>query len=386
MSQLTAQLDQVAEALDRMGQKAIAAVLDNVSEELAARERCAENADEDEDEPHATASANFPSFSQQDDPTVLLTGAANRLLEATRQYGAKSCKIDGQAVELVLDRGQVETTAALEFCSRDEAGKPQLRMTFRCGGDKMVRWASLDSFDADTLTTATTHVFGTGQNYGANVVTAKARKPTIEIPRKCARSDTQHGAAGPIYAPPLQHEVDQAANWLRDLFGSHKGTMSHKDLLAAMRRFKNVHRKPAMQQALKDLQKNKFVSKKGDKWKWARNLTPYLVGSSLCDADALKVSRAMTALIDEIATASATWLVAKKVSREPYQRALDRIRSLEERGVDVEKHTLMRLSKTNNVDKIEGLWQAAMHAGLGRVASEAKKKFRQLTGKNPIKW
>lgn len=310
---LSARLDLMAEELERAGHTAFAAVIDNVSEELAEREACANGtcadgtcADENgqcADGSVATAAANFPSFKQPDtEPTGLLTGSANRLLEATRQYGAKSCRIEGQAVELVLDRGEVETTAALEFCSRDEAGKPQLRMTFRCGGDKMVRWASLDSFDADALTSATQHVFGTGQNYGANVVTAKASKPTVEMPRKCARSDTQHG------------------------------------------------RRP------------------------------------VCDADALKVSRAMTALVDEIATASATWLVAKKVSREPYQRALDRIRSLEERGVDVEKHTLLRLSKTSNVDKIEGLWQAAMHAGLGRVASEAKKKFRQLTGKNPIKW
>ena len=79
-------------------------------------------------------------------------------------------------------------------------------------------------------------------------------------------------------------------------------------------------------------------------------------------------------------------LIEARVSGEPYQRALDRIQTLIERGVDVEKHTLLRLKKTANLDKIEGIYQAAMHAGLGRVAQEAKKKFRSMTGKNPIEW
>lgn len=79
-------------------------------------------------------------------------------------------------------------------------------------------------------------------------------------------------------------------------------------------------------------------------------------------------------------------LIGARVSSEPYQRALDRIQTLIDRGVDVEKHTLLRLKKTANLDKIEGIYQAAMHAGLGRVAQEAKKKFRSATGKNPLDW
>lgn len=296
---LTARLDQMAELLERSGNTALAAVIDNVSEELAEREACANGvcadgtcADENgqcADGSVATAAAGFPAFKpqQQDDPGKLLTGAVDDLLDATRQYGATHCRVAGQAVELLLNRGEVETTAQFEFCSRDEAGKPQLRVTFRCNGDRMVRWASLDSFDTDALTTATKHVFGTGTNYGQNVVTAKAsaekRRPLVDI-------------------------------------------------------------------------------------------------------EALRVTLAVNELIDQIATAAATYMVEGKVSREPYQRALDRIRSLEDRGVDVEKHTLMRLNKTSNIDKIEGLYQAAMHVGLGRVAQEAKKKFRKMTGKNPMTW
>lgn len=351
MSQLTAQIDQVAEALDRMGHRAIAAVLDNVSEELAEREGCAENQDDDE----SVATASFPTLQQQSNPSELLTGSANRLLEATKQYGAKSCRIEGQAVELVLDRGEVETTAALEFCSRDEAGKPQLRLTFRCGGDKMVRWASLDRFDADTLTTATQHVFGTGTNYGANVVTAGLELPEL-----------------------TQQQL--AENWMRDLFGGSGGSMTDKDLKAAMKRFHKMYGKEAIERAFKSLKTEKYISKKGKGWKWDPN---FPVARA---APGLQVHRAVDRLIDAIAQTAAGRLMLAKISGEPYQRALDRIKSLEERGVDVEKHTLMRLSKTNNIDKIEGLYQAAMHVGLGRVASEAKKKFRQLTGKNPMQW
>lgn len=265
MSTTTVRLDTMAEALDSAGHETVATVLDTVSHELTER-----------------TAAKFPAFRTPEEPEALLANSAGQLLDVTRQYGARSYRVDGKSVQLVLDRGDVETTASLEFCSRDDAGKPQLRMVFECGGERMVRWASLAQFDAETLATATQHVFGTGENYGANVVTAAVRRPKL--------------------------------------------------------------------------------------------------------AEALHVCRAVNQVIEALAFRAAGRLLEAKVSGEPYQRALDRIRKLEERGVDVEKHTLLRLNRTNNIDKIEGLWQAAMHVGLGRVASEAKKKFRQITGKNPIKW
>jgi len=92
-------------------------------------------------------------------------------------------------------------------------------------------------------------------------------------------------------------------------------------------------------------------------------------------AEAYVVDRAINRLVE-----------ARRPSGEPYQRALDRIQTLIDRGVDVERHTLMRLNKTNNLDKIEGIYQAAIHLGLDRVAQEAKKKFHTMTGQDPIEW
>jgi len=71
-----------------------------------------------------------------------------------------------------------------------------------------------------------------------------------------------------------------------------------------------------------------------------------------------------------------------QVAKEPYQRALDRIANLEKRGVDVEKHTMLRLKKTNKAAKIAGIFFAAKDKGLKSVAKEAKKKYKDLTGQS----
>lgn len=78
-------------------------------------------------------------------------------------------------------------------------------------------------------------------------------------------------------------------------------------------------------------------------------------------------------------------LLLEKASKDPYHRALDRIEALEKRGVDVEKHTMNRLMKTQDTGKIEGIYWAAKDYGMGKVASAAKKKYKDATGNNPKK-
>jgi len=79
------------------------------------------------------------------------------------------------------------------------------------------------------------------------------------------------------------------------------------------------------------------------------------------------------------------YLGEARVSKQPYHRALDRIENLEKRGVDVVKHTMMRLNKTERSDKVEGIYWAAKDYGMSSVASAAKKKYKSITGHNPGK-
>jgi hypothetical protein len=210
-------IDDVADSLERSRHYAIAAVLDSVSEELEQRGRHRYGQDEDEDEEFACANGTCADGSCADaegqcrdgstavvaaygfdttpdcvtttprvsfdlaDPTKLLTGSAQKLFDAVKQYGAKAYAVDGRGVEIGIDRGEVETTAAFQFCSQDEAGKPQLRITFESGGNKMVRWASLDSFDDESLAKAVVHVFSTGDHYGSNVVTASTASSNVNL-------------------------------------------------------------------------------------------------------------------------------------------------------------------------------------------------------------
>jgi hypothetical protein len=164
---LLATIDRLAEQLEQTGHKALAAVLDTVSQELD--ERTAENQDED-------AEAVTASTHAAGDATRVLTSSGARIFDAVKQYGAKNYAVTGDGLRITLDRGDVQTETAFGFYSQDEAGRPQLRVTFTCGSDRMVRWASLDSITGDALVHATQHVFGTGENYGARVVTASTKR------------------------------------------------------------------------------------------------------------------------------------------------------------------------------------------------------------------
>lgn|GEM_PF-6692298 len=183
MNQLLARIDKAADALERSGNYVLAAVLDNVSEQLEQRAEaeeecafgtCADGTCADEAGGCADGTAAVATASLEQDASSVLTNNAGRVFESVKRYGAKSYQVDGKSVEVRLDREGVDATAEFQFCSRDEAGRPQLRLTFRCGDDKMVRWASLANLNAEELVVATTHVFGTGENYGAQVVTASA--------------------------------------------------------------------------------------------------------------------------------------------------------------------------------------------------------------------
>lgn len=114
----------------------------------------------------------------------VLADSAGQIVQAVACYGAGPYRVDGSTVQIEIDRGGgTKTTAELQFCTRDEVGKPQLRLLFRCGDDKLVRWASVDRIDADAITTAVQHVFATGENYGRHVVTAGVAQQNPYSPR-----------------------------------------------------------------------------------------------------------------------------------------------------------------------------------------------------------
>jgi len=105
--------------------------------------------------------------------------------------------------------------------------------------------------------------------------------------------------------------------------------------------------------------------------------------------DKKKQKEDIDALIDKVIEGSlASHLLAAliekqepyKVSSEPYKRALDRIKNLEQRGVDLEQHTMLRLSKATNPGKIQGIYYAADDYGLNKVKSAAAKKFFEIVG------
>ena len=168
---LLATIDRMAEQFEQKGHTAMAAVLDTVSQQL---EHQAADEDEETDETEAVA-----SVTASNDATEVLKRNAERLFDAVKQYGAKAYRVDSNGVQITLDRGAVQTETAFGFYSQDEAGKPQLRVTFTCGADKMVRWASLDNVTPDAIVQAATHVFGTGENYGTGVVTAATKRKRV---------------------------------------------------------------------------------------------------------------------------------------------------------------------------------------------------------------
>jgi hypothetical protein len=60
-------------------------------------------------------------------------------------------------------------------------------------------------------------------------------------------------------------------------------------------------------------------------------------------------------------------------SREPYLRALERIEALEARGQDARAGTLRRLNATTKLDKIQGIYEAALDRGWTDIAEIAKR-------------
>lgn len=213
MNGLQARVDRAAEQMEKSGHYVLAAVLDNVSEQLEQQGECAHGtcadgtcADESGKCPDGTAAvadyqllgspgavqASFPKIQQPErEPAAILTDNAGRLFESVKRYGARAYRVDSGGVEVQLDRDGVETTAEFQFCSRDEAGNPQLRLTFRCGDERMVRWASLPRLGGEELVAATTHVFGTGENYGAGVVVASTVTADDDVDPEAYRKE--HG-------------------------------------------------------------------------------------------------------------------------------------------------------------------------------------------------
>lgn len=79
----------------------------------------------------------------------------------------------------------------------------------------------------------------------------------------------------------------------------------------------------------------------------------------------------------------ALYLEVEALSNEPFQRALDRINDLKEKGKDPIKGTMARLNKTEDPGKIQGIFYAAKKLGKKwkDVAKAAAKKYRDITGK-----
>ena len=63
------------------------------------------------------------------------------------------------------------------------------------------------------------------------------------------------------------------------------------------------------------------------------------------------------------------------VSKEPYLRALERIEALELRGQDAHEGTLRRLNATTKLDKIQGIYEAALDRKWNDIAQTAKEKL-----------
>ncbi len=68
----------------------------------------------------------------------------------------------------------------------------------------------------------------------------------------------------------------------------------------------------------------------------------------------------------------------EKAPKDPYARAVARIKNLEKRGVDVERHTVMRVNKTSSLQKLRGIVKAAGEFGLKKAVRAAKAKIKEL--------
>ena len=72
-----------------------------------------------------------------------------------------------------------------------------------------------------------------------------------------------------------------------------------------------------------------------------------------------------------------------EVSKEPYERALDRMKALFDRFGDenfdkVDQHTVVRVKKIKNPEKLKGLMQAAKQLKLKKSVAAAKAQLASL--------
>ena len=71
------------------------------------------------------------------------------------------------------------------------------------------------------------------------------------------------------------------------------------------------------------------------------------------------------------------------MSKNPYERAHQRIRKAISRGWDAEKHAFARLKRCVRPAKIAGIYWAAKDYGMSEVAKAAKVKYKAITGFSP---
>ena len=183
MNDLLQRIDAVAERLERLGHVSLAAVLDNVSEQLVQRNEeeygcaygtcadgsCADAAGMCRDGSAAVASAPNRTVvaATTDRATTILTAVAPELYESVERFGASAYAVDRDGVEIALNRNGVETTAAFAFCRRENEREERLRVTFEHEGDRMVRWARVGA-DGAEIVRATAHIFSTGKDFEPN--------------------------------------------------------------------------------------------------------------------------------------------------------------------------------------------------------------------------
>lgn len=80
--------------------------------------------------------------------------------------------------------------------------------------------------------------------------------------------------------------------------------------------------------------------------------------------------------------AAAPLAASERVSNEPYNRAIDRIEALIDRGEDARAGTHRRINATSDPGKLHGIYHAAKKYGWSDVANAAKKKYKNIVGRD----
>ena len=70
------------------------------------------------------------------------------------------------------------------------------------------------------------------------------------------------------------------------------------------------------------------------------------------------------------------------IASDPYERALERIDAIIERGQDPEYGTMRRLAATDDPGKVAGIYLAARDHRWPRIMREAARKYKETTGRN----